>query len=126
MMRGWRWFVVLMLISPLVFALGEKTFKWTPPTQNEDDTPLPNAEITEYRIYCDGQSTPLAVVPNAPLDTDTYQAPPGTFAVGSHDCTATTVAGLKSDGTINESVQSNSVNFTVERSVPRPPVFALQ
>jgi len=111
--------IALLLLSPLVFAVGEKTFNWTPPTEYDDNTPLPQSAIASYDIECDGVL--LATVPNAPQDTDTYAAPPGTFAAGDHACVAFTVTTTGS-----RSVASNAVNFTVTPGVPKPPVFALQ
>lgn len=128
-MKSAKLILALLLVSPLVFALGEKTFEWTPPTEYEltqdqidnglPASPLPQSEIASYDIECDGSL--LANVPNNPLDTDEYQAPPGTFAVGNHSCVAFTVttAGVRS-------APSNAVNFTVAPGVPKPPVFALQ
>lgn len=111
--------IALLLLSPLVFAVGEKTFNWTPPTQYEDDTPLPQTDIASYDIECDGQF--LVNVPNAPLNTDSYQAPPGTFSAGTHTCVAFTITteGVRSQ-------PSNAVNFTVAPGVPKAPVFAVQ
>jgi len=120
-----KWFIrilVLLLLSPLVFALGEKTFNWEPPTEREDATPLDNADIQEYRIYCDGDlTTPIHVQPNEPLNTDTWQAPAETFALGTHDCVATAV-----DTGGKESLVSNTVNFTVSLARPKAPIFAVQ
>ena len=110
----------LLLVSPLVFAVGEKTFTWTPPTEYDDGTTMPQSAIASYNIYCDGAL--LVNVPNTPLDTDTYQAPPGTFATGAHACYATTVT---TEGV--ESVASNTVNFTVDPGTPGPPInFVVQ
>jgi hypothetical protein len=61
-------------------------------------------------------------VPNVPLNTDTYQAAPGTFSTGTHSCVAFTVTteGVRSG-------PSNTVNFTVEPGVPGAPInFAVQ
>ena len=101
----------LLLVSPLVFAVGEKTFTFTPPSTYEDGTPLPQSAIASYDIECDGSL--LTNLPNVPLDTDTYQAPAGTFATGSHACQAFTVTteGVRSG-------PSNTVNFTVAPGVP--------
>ena len=113
-------FWCLLLCSPLVFALGEKTFTFTPPDQYEDGTPLPQSDIASYDIECDGAL--LANLPNVPLNTDTYQAPQGTFATGDHACQAFTVTteGVRSG-------PSNTVNFTVAPGVPSPPTsFAVQ
>lgn len=118
-MKSAKLLLALLLVSPLVFAVGEKTFEWTPPTEYEDATPLPQSEIASYDIECDG--TLLVNVPNVPLSTDEYQAPPGTFAVGNHSCVAYTITteGVRSQ-------PSNAVNFTVAPGVPNPPVFAIQ
>ena len=109
----------LLLLSSVVFAIGEKTFTWTPPTQYDDGSNLPQSEIASYDIECDGAL--LANILNVPLDTDTYQAPSGTFAVGSHSCVAYTwsIDGVRS-------VASNATNFTVAPGVPNPPILAVQ
>lgn len=117
-MRQLRIFLALMVLSPLVFAVGEKTFTFIPPTQFEDGTPLPQSSIAAYDIECDGSL--LVTLPNQPQGTDTYQAPPDTFATGVHTCVAFTVTteGVRSQ-------PSNQVNFTV--GVPGAPInFAVQ
>jgi len=108
----------LLLVSPLVLAVGEETFQWIPPTEYEDNTPLPANQIESYDIVCNGQL--LVNVPNNPLDTDTYEAPPNTFPVGVHSCVAHTwsTAGVRS-------VASGPKNFTVAPGRPKPPVFVL-
>ena len=113
--------MALLICLPLTvtWAVGEKTFNWTPPTQYEDATALPQSAIASYDIECDG--TLLANVPNDPLNTDTYQAAPGTFSTGNHSCVAFTVT---TDGV--RSGPSNTVNFTVAPGVPNPPVLVLQ
>ncbi|WP_455363582.1 hypothetical protein [[Eubacterium] cellulosolvens] len=119
-MKRLKLVIALLLVSPLVLAVGEKTFTWTPPTLNEDGSPLAQADIASYNIYCDQQL--LANVPNTPQNTDTYTAQPGTFAIGPHECYATTVSVHDV-----ESGPSNTVLFTVEPGVPQAPVnFALQ
>lgn len=111
--------LLICLPITVTWAIGEKTFNWTPPTQYEDDSPLPQSEIASYDIECDGSL--LTNVPNVPLNTDTYQAPPGTFSVGPHTCVGytVTVEGIRS-------VASNAVNFTVAPGVPKAPIFAVQ
>ena len=74
--------LTLLLVSPLVFAIGEKTFTFIPPseyelTQDQIDnglpaSPLPQSAIASYDIECDGSL--LTNLPNVPLNTDTYQA----------------------------------------------------
>lgn len=119
-MRFAKILLALLFVSPLVFALGEKTFTFTPPTQYVDGTPLPNAMIASYDIECDGGL--LANIPNVPLLTDSYQAPAGTFTVGDHACQAFTVT---TEGA--RSGPSNTVNFTVAPGVPAAPTnFVVQ
>lgn len=112
--------IALLLVSPLVFAVGEKTFTFQPPTTYDDGTPLPQSAIASYDIECD--TALLANVPNVPLNTNTYLAPPGTFTTGDHACQAFTVTteGVRSG-------PSNTVNFTVAPGVPSPPInFVVQ
>jgi hypothetical protein len=107
--------VALLAFSPLVFAVGEKTFTFTPPTTYEDGTPLPQSKIASYDIECDGSL--LVNLPNNPLNTDTYQAPAGTFDAGVHACQSFTVT---TEGA--RSAPSNTVNFTVAPGIPGPPI----
>ncbi|HUW44657.1 MAG TPA: hypothetical protein VMW50_02565 [Dehalococcoidia bacterium] len=119
-MKYARLLLALLFVSPLVFAIGEKTFTFTPPTQYEDGTALPQSKIASYDIVCDGAL--LVNFPNVPQNTDTYQAAPGTFATGTHVCVAHTVTteGVRSQ-------PSNSANFTVEPGVPSAPInFVVQ
>lgn len=118
----------LLLLASITLAAANKTFTWQPPTEREVDPDtgiaelLLNSEIKEYRIYCDGDTVmPVHIQPNVPLDADTWIAPHNQFAVGTHNCFATTVdiGGL-------ESVPSNTVNFTVTQERPNAPVFAVQ
>lgn len=114
--------LVLMLCLPLTvtWAVGEKTFTFTPPSQYTDGTPLPQSMIASYDIECDGSL--LVNLLNVPLQTDTYQAPAGTFATGDHACQAFTVT---TEG--SRSGPSNTVNFTVAPGIPGAPInFAVQ
>lgn len=119
-MKNAKLLVALLFLSPLVFAVGEKSFTFTPPTTYDDGSPLAQSEIASYDIECDG--TLLVNLPNVPLNTDSYQAPPGTFAVGDHACVAFTVTTFG-----RRSGPSNTVNFTVDPGVPGPPInFVVQ
>ncbi len=120
--------LALLLLSSLVFAQGsvQKTFTWVAPTEREPDengfsAPLPNDEIASYNIYCDGNATPIWQHTNAPNVDERWEAPAGSFALGSHSCHATTV-----DTGGRESDPSNTVPFTVTLANPKPPVFVLQ
>jgi hypothetical protein len=110
-MKSLKLFIALLLISPLVFAVESKTFNWTPPVQNTDGTPLADAEIASYNIFCN--AVLLGNVVNTG-STDTWVSPP--LPAGSYNCHATTVAvsGEESDA-------SNAVNFTVAPSKPEAP-----
>lgn len=45
-----KYFFMLLLLSFNVY--GEtKTVTWTPPTEREDNTPLPASEIAYYNVY---------------------------------------------------------------------------
>lgn len=105
----------LLMLSTVVFAVGERTFDFTPPTTYEDGTPLAQASIASYDIECDGAL--LVNLVNVPLETDTYFAPPGTFSEGNHACEAFTIT--TSDV---RSGPSNTVNFTVAPGTPGPPI----
>ncbi len=103
--------LALLLVGPLAFAIQPKTFDWVPPTLYEDGSALPDAEITSYNIYCN--SVLLGNAPNTG-GTDTWTSPP--LPPGVYACHATTVA---SNG--EESVPSNTSNFTVDPSKPAAP-----
>lgn len=121
-MKRWIYLAVsLLLIAPLVFAVDSKTFEWDAPTEREDGTVLPDVEIAEFRIYCDGVASPIWVQTNEPNDSDTWLSPEGTFALGTHSCYATAV-----DTGGRESVPSNAVPFSVDLSNPKAPIFALR
>lgn len=111
----------LLLLSSLVFAVGEKTFHWTLPTEREDNTPIAQNEIATVNIYCDGSSTAIWNIPSLPDDNDQFTAPADSFANGAHSCFAT-VTDL--DG--QESEASNTVNFTVSPARPKPPLLVVQ
>ena len=113
--------ISLIVCSPLTFAVGEKLFTWTPPTERVDNTPMPESEIDRYNIYCDGDPTPVWTQSHMPSGNQTWQAPPGTFALGAHQCYATTV-----DTEGQESDPSNTVNFTVSPERPKPPTLVVQ
>ena len=115
--------LALLLLSSLVFAQGsvQKTFTWTPPTERVDNTPLPDNEIASYKIYCDGAPAAIWTQTNQPGADERWEAPAGSFALGAHNCHATTV-----DTGGRESDPSNVVPFTVTLANPKPPVFVLQ
>lgn len=103
--------IALLLLSSLVFAVEPKTFNWIPPTQNTDGTPLTDAEISSYNIFCN--SVLLANVINTG-GTDTFTSAP--LPTGAYVCHATTI---RDDG--RESGASNTANFTVDPSDPEAP-----
>jgi len=120
MKRGFiRLLVLLLVSSPVVFAYQNKTFLWTPPTQNTDGSPLLDSEISAYNIFCAesaaASATLLGTVTNTG-NTNQWTSPDGSLPPGTYDCFATT---LRNDGA--ESGRSNTVNFTVPVSTPEPP-----
>ncbi len=119
-----RLFVLVLVSSPVVFAYQNKTFSWTPPTQNTDGSPLLDSEISSYNIFCAEigapQATLLGTVTNTG-NTTQWTSPDGSLPPGTYDCFATT---LRNDGA--ESERSNTVNFSVPQSTPsRPTGFSV-
>jgi hypothetical protein len=106
-------FMAVLVLVPLTVTWGDdvKTFNWTPPTQNTNGTPLSDAEIGSYNIYCNG--TLLGTVPNTG-GTDTWTSP--ILAAGDYTCEASTINTAGTEGP-----RSNQVNFTVDPSVPGAP-----
>lgn len=113
--------LVLIFLLPLTVTVAQKTFVWTPPTEREDTTPLPDAEIASYNIYCDGLPDPIWNQNHEPTNEQRWISPPGTFARGYHECYATTV-----DTDSQESGPSNTVNFIVAPPPPAAPVLVVQ
>lgn len=109
---------LLLLAGILIFALPALaaqtvTFSWTPPTQYEDGTPLPNDEIASYSLYCNGSL--LTNFPNAD-GTNSYETSVGELPAGQYSCyaTATATNGI-------ESIPSNTVNIVIDNLGPFPP-----
>jgi len=111
--------VAIIVASPVLFAYQNKTFTWTPPTQNTDGSPLIDSEISSYSIFCAEvnatQATLLGTVTNTG-NTNQWTSPDGSLPPGTYDCFATTV---RNDGA--ESGRSNTINFSVPQATPAPP-----
>lgn len=111
--------VAIIVASPVLFAFQNKTFTWTPPTQNTDGSPLIDSEIASYNIFCAEvnatQATLLGTVTNTG-NTNQWTSPDGSLPPGTYDCFATTV---RNDGA--ESGRSNTINFSVPQATPDPP-----
>ncbi len=103
--------LALLCFAPLVFAVETKTFNWIPPTQNTDGTPLNDAQISSYNIFCN--TLLLANVVNTGA-VDTFTS--GPLPAGTYICHATTI---RDDG--RESSPSNTANFIVDPSDPEAP-----
>lgn len=97
---------VALLVALPALAL-EKTFSWTAPTQYEDGSALPAAEIAGYTITCGAR---VLIVNGA---VTSHRAD---FGPGSYTCTAQTRA---TNG--QTSSASNAVSFTVPQPVPNAP-----
>lgn len=115
------WYLFLLLPSMVFGALPFLPhFSWQPPTEYVSGDPLdPATDLAEYRLYCDGDTTPIQVV-QAPATE--LVVPKGVFDPGTHTCHLTAV-----DIALQESDASNSVNFTVAADRPKAPVvFQIQ
>jgi len=110
---------LLLICSPVLFAYQNKTFMWTPPTQNTDGSPLIDSEIASYNIFCAEVNAPSATLLGTVTNTGNtsqWTSPDGSLPPGTYDCFATTV---RNDGA--ESGRSNTVNFSVPQATPDPP-----
>ena len=107
------WFYALLVsigvIIPAVQAV-ETTFTYTRATQYSDGTPMPESEIAETRLYCDGQL--VATEPGADQGFNPDLTP------GSYDCYATHY-----DIYGRESSPSNTITKVVLPGLPNPPVL---
>lgn len=110
--------VTLLLISHLSLA-EEKTFKWSRPTDRTDGTPITDAELREYPIYCDGSTTPVWVQPKSGGNDEIWIAPDGWFSTGDHTCQ---ISAVDTDG--QEGPLTDPVSFTVASGAPPPSLLA--
>ena len=110
--------IALGLIAvPIIGMGGVKDFSWTNPTQNTDDSVFnPATDQRETRLYCtdtsDGSQVPVIVVPGA------ANAHTEGFPTGEYQCYGTVVSN---EGA--ESFPSNTVTFTIDPLIPKPPVL---
>jgi len=114
-----RLILLLLICSPVLFAFQNKTFTWTPPTQNDDGSPLLDSEIASYTIFCAEVNAPSATLLGTVTNTGNttqWTSPDGSLPPGTYDCFAHTV---RNDGA--ESGRSNTVNFLVPQATPDPP-----
>lgn len=86
---------------------------WVPPQFYTDGTPLLEQDLDFYTLYCDGGQTDVidSIIGTYSYDLDLTQ-----FQSGDHAC-ALSVTSLLGE----ESVQSNSVNFTIGARTPGAP-----
>ncbi len=105
-------FCFFLLFTSATLA-GSVTLNWTPPTENEDGTPL--TDLREYHIYygtTQGGPYPTLVHTNAAVNTWTID----NLAEGTYCFVATAL----NDADV-ESVWSNEACKTVGPSPPNPP-----
>ena len=120
MRKAWNktklWFLALLAsVGIFVGAYAvPQGFTWSNPTTFTDGSPLDVSEIAEIRFYCDGDTTPTLTA------TGGDSSVTGDFGFGDHSCYATTF-----DVYGGESLPSNTVNFTIDRPRPNPPVIVL-
>lgn len=107
---------LLLLLSPVALLAAEATLSWTPPTQNEDGSPL--TDLAGYKIY---YGTATGVYTQGPIDI----ANPATVTY--------VVSGLANDTTYHfvatayntsgvESAYSNEAIKTTAPLRPNPPL----
>jgi len=100
-----------LLFCPMVAGADPITLSFTPPTQRVDGSALPVAQIKNFKLYCNGNTTAKATA----IKTATTFGPLS-FVTGTHQCFATTV-----DTSNQESGPSNTVQFSVVSALPTPP-----
>jgi hypothetical protein len=119
----------ILLGSLTVGADPFKTWNWTAPTEYENNTPIPAADVLSYNLYCGTAEggpyeTYAALLDASPPSIQDMgalvQNTPGTYY-----CVATATSVLNN----TESAYSNEVNFTVLPTdlglIPKPPVLSL-
>lgn len=101
--------------------INPKRILWTAPTQNQDGTPIDYALEYELGVEIDGVVTPKLVIPAQLNGEGSYEAPIADmgFEFGQHNIALRTFA---KDDPARKSVWSASVNFTLSRRIPNPPV----
>lgn len=106
-----KWLLLATLLASLTVDATEFTITWTPPTENEDNTPLLEQDLDFYTLYINGQP-----VVNFDSIVGTWTAvivinEPGT---NPGELTVTALNG-------QESGFSNTVNFLVGPRTPKNP-----
>lgn len=101
--------------------INPKTLSWQAPTTNTDGTPIQYALEYELGVETNGAFVPQLTVP-AQLNSDgRYEAAIEgmAFEYGQHTVAMRTFA---KDEPARKSVWSASVNFTLSRQIPNPPM----
>jgi len=113
-MKKLRYGLVALLLAGLVFAV-DMNISWTPPTEYENGDPLLEQELDFYSLYCNGDAAPLATIDSI-IGTRTAVVSFSSLGEGTHTCHLT-VTALNGE----ESVPSNTANFTVGPRTPGAP-----
>lgn len=93
--------------------IGAPTFRWTPPSQRTDDTPLANSELKDYRILC---GSPAAITVLNQGGTNVYLANEADFPPGNYTCTIS----VRDLGNLR-SLESNEASFAIADQPTEPP-----
>lgn len=112
-----RIFLMLLVVSPLVFAAGPKTFNWVNPITRMDGSPFdPASEQKQTNIKCGasagGPYTDIYIVAGATISAQINNV----VADGTWYCVVSAV-----DMQGREGGPSNEVNFTISPDPVAPP-----
>lgn len=128
MKRALQWTVAIILLGSLtISAEPTKTWDWTPPTEYENDLPIPSSDILSYTLYCGtiegGPYDQFITAMNTPPPQDMDMAPLVGNTPGEYYCVLTATSSTH----LVESAFSNEANFTVLPGDlgyrPKPPVL---
>lgn len=115
-MRDWKFYAVVAVFTGVILGaslatckraeaafLVDAAFTWTPPTEREDGTALPQSEIASYNIVCNRQGLPgyvlnISVLNDPGVGTSSHFEAGAFDGPGTYECRAYTVdtGGLRS------------------------------
>jgi hypothetical protein len=115
--------IALMLVTLFLASVSARAvdLQWVNPTEYEDGTPLPLQQFQRFDLGC---GTPRVVVSTwIDTSTTTRTVPNNLFVRGDNECALriAVVGSPVTGGQVATSDWSNSVNFDVPTTVPRPP-----
>ena len=110
---------ILTVLNVYALPLATTKLSWIPPTSTADGTPLiGDYALTGYKFYCGASAGNYTVTKNI-ANVVEYLAKDVPLTVGTWYCVITAV------NQYGESAYSNEEQFTLEGSVPNPPVLVI-